>query len=779
MDEPFVRHAMLAGILVGGLCAFAGVYLLLRRMVFLGITLAQLASAGVAAALLVGWAPLPLAVVASVAGAVALTQRPGRGPLPPEAALGVAYVIASSIALVCIAKNPVGEARALSALFGTILAVPAGEMVAIAAAAALVGALHLAFRKELVFVAFDPETARAHGVRARLWELALALMLGVAIAVAIRAAGVLVTFALLVVPAVGARLAAATLAGTFVLATAIGTVAVPVGLLAALAWDLPTSAGVGLVVVVLAGAVVALRALSARRGLAAPVAGALAWIIALGAGALAPVAAQTGGAIERELAALRDAVGRLTGIVEQQQRLIDELRRGAAPGGGAASVPRPESAAPSPPAAARAAEPATSRPATAATPTGPSTARAPALPGAPAEVPASPRATVESDQTPRALPPWLALLPELRLEGNLIYNFTASRRRRTLERVLGEEEGGDEPFVRRNRVNVREVELGLRSAVDPYARFEAILSAEQTFGGDIEVGLEEAVLTLSALPGGVEAVLGRFRTKFGEFNDSDPEEIPEVTPPLVVQNLFGRQGDGWIDTGLAVTRRFGITDTFTLQPWLAIFNGDNDAAFHGGQAGVARRPAWYARLEGFHELAQGTGLEWGLGYAEGKARDDSDRATLRSRILNAHVQLEHREPVLFGLFQRVNAMAEAFYTLRDRFREPTEDEAAAGAVTRRETLGRFGMYALLDLPITRRWSVGGRFDYSELPTREADLGPSVRREVAGSFIVSFHPSRFLTLRGQYTHVDRNFAPSSDEFFLQTLFKLGYERPGPF
>jgi hypothetical protein len=214
------------------------------------------------------------------------------------------------------------------------------------------------------------------------------------------------------------------------------------------------------------------------------------------------------------------------------------------------------------------------------------------------------------------LPPWLALLPEVRVEGNLIGNYTLNpRQRRKLERQLGEE--GDEFFVRRNRLNVREVELGLRSAVDPFARFEAIVSAEQDFGGELKVGLEEGFLTSSALPGGLHLKLGKFRTGFGEFNDSDPEELPQVNPPNVIGNVFGRSGEGWLDTGLALTRRFGVTDYLSFLLWGAAFNGDNEAAFHGGGAGAARRPAWFGRLESFLELAQTTGLEGSVGFARG------------------------------------------------------------------------------------------------------------------------------------------------------------------
>jgi hypothetical protein len=419
-------------------------------------------------------------------------------------------------------------------------------------------------------------------------------------------------------------------------------------------------------------------------------------------------------------------------------------------------------------------------PPTAPSPTPPET-RSPAPPPGPPSPESPPGTPSPSDLAGperRGLPPWLALLPEVRVEGNFIGNYTFDqRRRRTLERQLGEEREGEDFFVRRDRLNFRELELGLRSAIDPFARFEAIVSTEQKFGGEIDVGLEEAFFTFSLLPGGLELKAGKFRTGFGEFNDTDPEEIPEVDPPNVITNLFGRSGDGWIDTGLALTRRFGVTDALSFMLWGAVFNGDNEAAFHGGRAGVARRPAWFGRLESFLELGAATGLEGSVGFAEGRALDDRRRATLSSRILNAHVDFQYRDPLL-ALYRGINLLGEFFYTWRDRFREPTAEEAASGVGRRRDVLGRWGLYALAETQVARQWSIGARFDYSQLPTREEE-GPSVRHETAGSLIVSYRPSRFLTLRLQYKHTERNFALDSDEIFLQALFKLGFERPGPF
>ncbi len=751
-EQTFFRHALVAGTLVAATCALVGVYVLLRRIVFLGIALAQIASAGVALGLLVGWNPLLTALAVSLAGALGFSQIRWRGRAPVEGALGVGYVLAAALGTVFIAKNPVGEARALTVLFGNILSVPRHELVALAIVAAAVGLIHLQFRKEFVFVSFDAETAAAHGVPARFWNFLLYLTLGIAIAFAIRSAGVLVTFALLVVPAMGARLLTASVGAMLVVAVGLATVSIPLALGAAFVLDLPTGATISLTVTLLSAAALGVRWLVRtlwQRAVALGAASGVALVLA-GAGT---ASAQAPVAIEAEVRALREAVDDLRKIVTEQQRVIDELRQGSGARGG-------------PPSAASAGE---------GTPPPSGELAQPATPSAATASPSPDTATVTTAEAGRlegptferrGLPPYLAYLPEFRVEGNFIGNKTFGDRR-TLERQLGEEVDGTEFFVRRDRVNLKEIQLGLRSAIDPFARFEATFSAEQVFGGELDVGIEEAFVTSRVLPGHLELKAGKFRTSFGEFNDSGPEEIPEVTSPNVIVNIFGREGGGWVDTGLLLDRIFGVTDTQTITLSAAVFNGDNEPAFHGGAAGVGRRPAWYGRFQHFTELGPLAGFEWGFAYAEGRTLDEAGRADLASRIFNSHWKLRYKEPVL-ALYRGLNVLGEFFYTWRD-----IRDLDSAGE-TRTRTLGRFGLYTLAEAQIARNWSVGGRFDYSEIPDRiEAS------REAAGSLILSFRPSRFLTLRAQYTHTDRTFALDSDEIFLQALFKLGFERPGPF
>jgi hypothetical protein len=568
----------------------------------------------------------------------------------------------------------------------------------------------------------------------------LYLTVGLAVALAIKTTGVLVTFALLVVPATTARLVVNRIGPMFALAIVFGILPVPVGLLLALNFNLPTGStlaatSTGVLIVV----ALAQRLARLIRPWPALVAS-LAATALLALPAQSPAQGKTPHTIEGELEQLKRALRELQEtVIAQQELILKQQKQIEALASFRERIPQAPQREPR-------AEPAAL--AVAAQPPQPPKQEAPPAP-------------------PPRLPPWVALLPELRLEGNFIHNQTFQSRRR-LEAALGEEEAGEEFFARRNRLNLREIELGLRSAVDPFATFEGILSGRQLFGGEAEMELEEAFVTLLQLPFRLGAKIGKFRTGFGEFNEGDPEELPQVDPPNVITNIFGAEGDGWVDTGIRLELPFALGEIPLLLS-AGVFNGDNEAAFHDGRAGIARKPAYFGRLEAFFEIGPAAGLELSAGYAQGRALDDLGRPTRRSRIFNAHLEFDYRHPVL-ALYRGFNLLTEFFYTWRDRLIEE--------AITSGETVGRYGLYTLAEVQLARNWFVAGRFDFSELPERE-ETGPARRRETAGSAMLSYKPSRFLTWRAQYKHTDRNFAPSSDELFLQMLFLAGFERPGGF
>lgn len=258
----FMLRALVAGVLVGGACAFLGVYVVLRRIVFVGVALAEMSSAGVALAILTGIAPMLGSVITMLAGVFLVSARWGGRKVRQDAFIGIGYVIASAASILLLAKSPSGEGSLLDLLFGNILTVTAVDIQATAVALGLMLLFHIVFYKEILFVAFDPDTAAASGYQSRLWELGLYLTIGLTIAFAIHAVGVLLTFASLVIPAVTSLLVTKRMNTAFGVAIAAGTLPVPIGLYLSFILDLPAAATVvviGFIFLLISGVVSRVR----------------------------------------------------------------------------------------------------------------------------------------------------------------------------------------------------------------------------------------------------------------------------------------------------------------------------------------------------------------------------------------------------------------------------------------------------------------------------------------------------------------------------------------
>jgi zinc transport system permease protein len=240
-----------ASIVAGALLGFLGVYVVLRRTVFVSAALTQLSTLGLVATLLVeeqvhietehAGEQLAVAMAFSVAGALLLGAFRARR-LPAEASVGGAWVAASAF-VVLGSSRLVHAAHDLGGMvFGNAVAVTPGELATVAVVAAICTAVHAAFAKELAFTSFDAETARAVGVRVRLWDAVLFVTIGIAIPPAARALGALPVFAFLTLPAAGALLLRVGFRPAFALAGAFGVVAASAGYVLSWIWELPTGA---------------------------------------------------------------------------------------------------------------------------------------------------------------------------------------------------------------------------------------------------------------------------------------------------------------------------------------------------------------------------------------------------------------------------------------------------------------------------------------------------------------------------------------------------------
>jgi len=165
---PFFQHIVLAGLFVAIGLSPLSVYVVLRRIVFSGAAVAEVASAAVALAVLFQIAPFPLALTLTVVTFLALSRLADTTRLPPETLVGMLYAGGSAASVLLIVKAPRGEADILNILFGNILTVEPSILWAMAIIFALVLILQIVAAKEFLISAYDPDMGRTLGIHVNL-----------------------------------------------------------------------------------------------------------------------------------------------------------------------------------------------------------------------------------------------------------------------------------------------------------------------------------------------------------------------------------------------------------------------------------------------------------------------------------------------------------------------------------------------------------------------------------------------------------------------------------
>ncbi len=197
---PFMQRAFAAGGITALLLGALGVYIVSRRMSFLGDGLAHASLAGVALAILFGWAPLPVTLVFSILLAFVLYFFEEKAQIASDMAIGIIFTTGMAIGVILLHFYPGYQPELVSYLFGNILAVTNTDLAIIAGVGAVVLASLFFFSKRLTFVTFDPEGAYLAGLRSSLYVLLLYVFTAVAIVLSIRLLGIVLVSALLILP---------------------------------------------------------------------------------------------------------------------------------------------------------------------------------------------------------------------------------------------------------------------------------------------------------------------------------------------------------------------------------------------------------------------------------------------------------------------------------------------------------------------------------------------------------------------------------------------------
>jgi ABC-type Mn2+/Zn2+ transport system permease subunit len=245
LQYSFMKHAILAGIIVGVLCAVMGCYVVLRSMAFLGDAMSHAILPGVAVACLLGKDLAYGALVAAVAVAVGLSFFTRRGAVKEDTAIGILFAGAFSLGVVLISRMKSYAARNLTEiLFGNVLGVSSKDLWHLGGLAVLVLAVVLVYYREFLVVSFDPILALTLKLKTERLQLLMFILLALTIVVSLQTVGVGLAAGMLITPGAAAYLLARRLPRMMLIAAAIGVVSSLIGAYASYWFDVASGAAI-------------------------------------------------------------------------------------------------------------------------------------------------------------------------------------------------------------------------------------------------------------------------------------------------------------------------------------------------------------------------------------------------------------------------------------------------------------------------------------------------------------------------------------------------------
>ena len=250
-----LRNSVYTSVLIGVACPLVGVFLVLRRLVFMGVALPQISSTGVAVALSIPFwlgavpgahAPHTEHLLAFAGATVfslgailvlAFLERRGRGQ--PEGNLGAAYVVAAALSILLLSQNRYAEVGWLDLMKGEIIVVDNADLAITATTLAVVLSVLGLFYKELLFVSFDRAMAITLGKNVVFWDVLLYLLIGLTVSMSVMSVGPLISFGFLLIPPLTAHLFARNMRQFTIIASLLGGIVSFMGFWLAYQWDWP------------------------------------------------------------------------------------------------------------------------------------------------------------------------------------------------------------------------------------------------------------------------------------------------------------------------------------------------------------------------------------------------------------------------------------------------------------------------------------------------------------------------------------------------------------
>ncbi|CAN5889202.1 hypothetical protein BH18ACI5_BH18ACI5_28430 [soil metagenome] len=214
-----------------------------------------------------------------------------------------------------------------------------------------------------------------------------------------------------------------------------------------------------------------------------------------------------------------------------------------------------------------------------------------------------------------------------------------------------------------------------------------------------------------------------------------------IDRPLANKNLLGGD-EGLADSGISLSKLIPNPALF-LEATGEVYRGSSGVFESQARSDIS----WVARLRGYRDITESTNVDIGTSYARGSNGFGSD---FKTGIFAVDATVRYR-PLQRALYRRFLGRTELFWSRREQ-----EDG----------TVPAFGMYVSGDYQFARRWFAGARYDWSERAD-DASL-----KDKASSLLLTFWPSEFSQIRGQYRHVNYGEGVKGNELLFQFLFSIG-------
>jgi zinc/manganese transport system permease protein len=272
----FLAAPFAASLILTGIHAYLGVHVVERGVIFVDLSLAQIAALGSTIAILLPftgqdphgpWVYWTGLLFTFIGAAIFSTIRVRHARIPQEAIIGIAYAVASAATILAMSHATSESEHLKDMLVGNILAVSWAEVGHTAALYAAIGLFHYLFRRQFLAISLDHEKAERDGLNIRLWDFLFYASFGFVVTSSVLIAGVLLVFCYLIVPSVAAMLYAEGVGRRLLIGWTMGTVVSALGIYLSVKLDLPTGAAMvctfGLVLVLMAAVRPLLRRVTA------------------------------------------------------------------------------------------------------------------------------------------------------------------------------------------------------------------------------------------------------------------------------------------------------------------------------------------------------------------------------------------------------------------------------------------------------------------------------------------------------------------------------------